>query len=264
MKVFYQDMTWPEVKEAANDDRVVIVPVGSIEDHGLHLPVMTDNMIITSICNEVGRRIPGEAVIMPCAPFGFQTHHMDFPGSIDVKWDTLIRLWSDIGLSLAHHGFKKIIFANGHGSNASALDLAAREVTIKSNSLCASFSWWSLVREEASKLRESEWPGGASHAGEMETSLMLYLYPELVNEQAISKEIPPSDSNFIWRDLIKPAPVLFMDWWSRQTKTGLLGDATVASTEKGEQLFEASVSKVSAFVKEFRIKKINPRQNYQS
>lgn len=263
MKVLYDEMTWLEVKEAAQADRVALVPVGSIEDHGHHLPVMTDNLIITSMCQEVGRRIPEHVVILPNAPFGFETHHMDFPGSIDVNWNTLIELWSDIGKSLAVHQFKRIVFANSHGSNASALDLAARQVTVQTESICCSFSWWSLVREEANELRESFWPGGVSHAGEMETSLVMYLRPELVDKRFLSKEIP-EHSNFIWRDLLKPSPVLFMDWWSRITETGMIGDATVASPEKGEKLFNIAVDKICAFILEFRNREIKERKNHHA
>lgn len=261
MKYFYDEMTWPEIKEAAKNNRVALIPVGSIEDHGKHLPVMTDNLIITSLCSKVGKQIPEDVVVLPNAPYGFEAHHMDFPGSIDVHWHTLIQLWICIGKSLAHHGFKKIVFANGHGSNASPLDLASREVTLQTDSLCATFSWWSIVESEASQLRESE-KGGVSHGGEMETSLVMYLRPELVKKEYLVKEIPPA-SNFIWRDLLQPSPVKFMDYWSTMTESGTVGDATAASPEKGEKLFHITVKKICSFVKEFRARKIIPRKNYQ-
>lgn len=262
MKAFYQEMAWPEVKEAAEDNRVALVPVGSIEDHGKHLPVMTDNLIITSLCDQVARQIPQEVVVLPNAPYGFEAHHMDFPGSINIHWQTLIYLWRDIGKSLACHGFKKIVFANGHGSNASPLDLAAREVTLQTDSLCASFSWWDMVRKEAWELRESTVPGGVSHACEMETSLVMYLRPELVKKEHLVQEIPPA-SNFIWRDLFNPSPVKFMDYWSTMTQSGTVGDATLASREKGEKLFTLTVNRLCEFIKEFREREITPRRNFQ-
>ena len=85
--IYYDEMTWPEVKEAAKTNRVASIPVGSIEDHGKHLPVMTDNLIITPLCSEVGQ-IPEDVVVLPNAPYGFEAHHMNFPGSIDVHWHT--------------------------------------------------------------------------------------------------------------------------------------------------------------------------------
>ena len=264
MKIFYDEMTWPEVKEAANQNRVALVPVGSIEDHGWHLTTMTDNLIITEICNEAGRRSPKDIVVLPNAPYGFEAHHMDFPGSVDVHYTTLIRMWSDIGQSLAHHGFKKIVFLNGHGSNASALDLAAREVTILTSSACCMANWWTLVREEWAQLRESEFPGGCSHACEMETSLVMFLRPDLVNKDRIIKEIPPQKSKYMWRDIAKPSPVLFMDWFSKYTKSGQIGDASLATEEKGKKLFEMSVLKVVDLCKDFRNMEISERVDHQN
>ena len=262
MKIYYHEMTWPEIREAARADRVALVPVGSIEDHGKHLPVMTDNLIITSLCNQVARQVPENVVVLPNAPYGFEAHHMDFPGSIDVHWHTLVMLWKDIGKSLAHHGFKKIIFANGHGSNVSPLDLASREVNLQTSSLCATFSWWDMVAKEAGELRDSFTPGGVSHGGEMETSLVMYLRPDLVERELLVKEIPPF-SSFIWRDLFNPAPVKFMDYWSTMTKTGTVGDATVASPEKGEKLFSLAVQKISQFIAEFKAREIIPREDHR-
>jgi len=252
MKNFYNEMTWPEIRDAVKQNKVALIPVGSIEDHGWHLPVMTDNLIAESICYEVARQYNDDVVVLPVAPYGFEEHHMDFPGSIDVNYATLIRLWADIGKSLAHHGFKKIVFINGHGSNHSALDLAAREVTIKTNAYCCMASWWNLVREEIGTIRESEFPGGCSHAGELETSLVMFLRPELVHKDYISKEIPKFNSKFMWRDLQRPSPVAFMDMWSRQTESGIIGDPTFATAEKGEKLFQMIVAKVGSLCQEFR------------
>lgn len=263
MKIFYDEMTWPEVREAVKQNRVALVPVGSIEDHGWHLPLMTDNLIAQSICNEVGRRFTEDVVVLPIAPYGFEEHHMDFPGSIDVHYATLIRMWADIGKSLAHHGFKKIVFINGHGSNHSALDLAAREITIQTNSYCCMTSWWNLVREEIGSIRESVFPGGCSHACELETSLVMFLRPDLVDKRYIKKEIPEFNSKFMWRDIHKPSPVAFMDMWSRQTESGIIGDPTLASGEKGEKLFEFAVAKVAELCREFRNMKVKPRKDYR-
>lgn len=263
MKYLYDEMTWPEIREAAKANRVALVPVGSIEDHGYHLPVMTDNLIAKSICEEVGRRNPEDVVVLPVAPYGFERHHMDFPGSIDVHYETLIRMWADVGKSLANHGFKKIVFLNGHGSNHSALDLAAREVTLQTDSYCCMTSWWNLVRNKLGDIRESEWPGGCSHACELETSMVMYLRPDLIDEKNIIKEIPKNDSNFMWRDLHKPAPVAFMNYWSRQTVSGEIGDATLATPEKGEKLIEWAIEQVSALCQEFKNTEILPRKDYR-
>lgn len=261
MKYLYEEMTWPEIKECADSGKIAIVPVGSVEDHGLHLPVITDNLIAESMCNEVGKRIPEKVVVLPCSRFGFEAHHMDFPGSIDVHYTTLINLWTDIGKSLARHNFKKIIFVNGHGSNTSALDLAARQINLETNSMAIVVSWWSLIREEASKIRESEFPGGACHACELETSFVMHLRPDLVKMDLLTKEIPES-TKFMWRDLLRPCSVTHMGWWSSATETGTMGDATVATPEKGEKLLEYSVQKLIELVEDFEQKQFKPRKEH--
>jgi Creatinine amidohydrolase len=96
--------------------------------------------------------------------YSFNEHHMDFPGTIAVKGQTIINYVTDIGRSLAHHGFRKILLVNGHGSNVPFLDVAARNITNRTEAICAMASWWSLIPKPLlHELRESEYPGGMAH-----------------------------------------------------------------------------------------------------
>jgi len=126
MKYRYAEMMWYEIKEAAERDRVAIVPVAIYEDHGPHLPVDVDYLLCTEISERAVARIPSEAILAPPVAHGFSPHHMDFHGTITIEWDTLVRYLRDVCCSLAYHGFKRILIVNGHGSNASPVDLAAR------------------------------------------------------------------------------------------------------------------------------------------
>jgi hypothetical protein len=85
----YQHYTWPEMRDVIKSQPVVILPIGSVEDHGRHLPIDTDNFLIWSICEAAAQAAPGEILLMPQIPFGFETHHMDFPGAIDIHSDHL-------------------------------------------------------------------------------------------------------------------------------------------------------------------------------
>ena len=126
-------------------------------------------------------RMPREAVLMPPVYYSFNEHHMDFPGTIAVEGQTIINYVTDIGHSLAHHGFRKILLVNGHGSNVPFLDITARNITNHTDAICAMVSWWSLIpRELFTELRESEFPGGMAHGCELETSVLLYMRPDLV------------------------------------------------------------------------------------
>jgi len=132
------------------------------------------------------------------------------------------------------------------------LDLVARRTVLETEALCGAFIWPSLAKETIARVRESESPGGMAHACELETSVYLYLDAERVQMDKATKEMGMPSSRFIWMDLLSSSPVLLMDRWSRFSKTGIAGDATLATRAKGEQIFEAVVTAFVELVKEFK------------
>src|SRR5206468_745979 len=158
-KHLYQHYTWPELGEMVKTQPVVVLPIGSVEDHGPHLPLDTDNFLIWNICEEAAQRADGEILLLPLVPYGFESHHMDFPGTIDIHMDHLLNFVLDITKSVAHHGFKRILIADGHGSNMPILELVARRTILETNALCAAFIWPSLAIREIRAVRESERSG---------------------------------------------------------------------------------------------------------
>jgi len=259
LKYRYDHYTWPEMKDVIARQPVCLLPIGSVEDHGRHLPLDVDNFLIGSICEEVARRIPDEVILLPAIPFGFEDHHMSFPGTITVKPEHLEAFVLDVTLSLAHHGFQKILIADGHGSNLPILDLVARKTVIQSDALCATFLWPALIAELVRKTRESEYPGGMSHACELETSVYLHLNGEAVQMEKAEKEIGFHKSKYSWHDLAGGPPVRLVEWWSRISQSGTIGDPTLATAEKGKLWFEAVVAALIEFVREFRAFEIRPR-----
>jgi creatinine amidohydrolase len=252
VKYYYQHYTWQEIPELVRKQPVVVLPVGSVEDHGLHLPLDVDNFIIGSIVEEAARRLDGEMLLLPPVPYGFETHHMDLPGTIDIRMENMLNFVLDITRSVAHHGFNRILLADGHGSNMPILDLVARRTNLETDALCGAFIWPSLAKETIEQIRESEKPGGMAHACELETSLYLYLDPARVQMDKAKKEIGISPTRFIWMDLLMSSPVLLMDRWTRFSKTGVAGDPTLATAEKGKQVFEAVVTALIDLVREFK------------
>lgn len=257
----YQHHTWPELREIAKRRPVVVLPIGSVEDHGHHLPLDTDNFLIWNIAEEAARRADGEILLMPLIPYGFETHHMDFTGTIDVKSDHLLNFVLDITKSIAHHGFDRILIADGHGSNMPILDLVARRTILESDALCACFIWPSLALDTIRRVRESE-PQGMAHAGELETSVYLHLDRDRVRFDKARKDIGMPPSEFIWMDLIDGPPVHLMDHWTRFSKTGVYGDPTLATEEKGKVIFEAVVEAFLRLVKEFKNRPRGERTDY--
>jgi len=257
----YQHYTWPELSEVAKKQPVVILPIGSVEDHGPHLPLDTDNFLIWSICEAAAERATGEILLLPQMPYGFETHHMDFPGTIDIGMEHLLNFVLDITKSVARHGFQRILIADGHGSNMPILELVARRTILETDSLCATFIWPSLAIQEIRKVRQSE-RGGMAHACELETSVYLHLDRNRVQMDKASKEIELPQSEFMWLDLLEGSPVLLMDHWTRFSKSGVVGDPTLATAEKGRIIFEAVVEALLRLVREFKNRPRGERTDY--
>jgi creatinine amidohydrolase len=251
VKYRYDHYTWPEMKDVISRQPVCILPIGSVEDHGKHLPLDVDNFLISTVCDELAERIPDEVLILPLVPYGFEDHHMSFPGTITIRSEHLEAFVLDITLSLAEHGFRKILLADGHGSNMPILDLVARKTIIQSDALCACFIWPSLISELIKKTRASSFPGGMAHACELETSVYLYLNESAVQMEKAEKEIGFHSSKYYWHDLAGGGPVGMVEWWTRISKSGVIGDPTLATRENGKLWFEATVQNLIEFIREF-------------
>lgn len=252
-KYRYGEMTWPEVKAAAARSCVAIVPIATLEDHGLHLPIDTDLLLCASVCELAASRAADRTVLVPPINHGYSPHHMDFPGAITIGPHTLIDYGLDVCKSLAHHGFKRILIVNGHGSNAPFIDIIARLCVVQTGALAAAVSYWAApgVREVANSLRESEPVGGMNHACEFETSLYLALRPDLVDMKQAVHELSHRPSKNYWTDLVAgEGPLLMMEHWSRLSESGVMGDPTKATAEKGSALLEAAANGIVELVDE--------------
>lgn len=263
-KFHYEQMTWPEVRDVAGEDRVVVVPIGTLEDHGPHLPIDADCRIIEEICRRACERVPERTVLLPTVTHGYSPHHRDFPGSINIGWDTFVRHLTDITGSLVHHGFRRLILANGHGSNMPLVDIAARLTIVEHPEVicCAYFYLYTEQGKEAIRsIRQSEFPGGMAHACELETSIYLAMAPELVQMDRAEKDIsqPPSDYFYMdWFD----GPGSMMEYWSTLSRTGTMGDPTLATADKGKVLLDAAVAELVMVVDEMKGRRIRPRVDH--
>jgi len=173
-KVLLQEMKWPEVKELICAKPTVIIPTGSIEQHGPHLPLEVDSRIAKELAFASAQILRPEipVVVAPGLDIGFSGEHLSFAGTLSLEAETFMRVASQVVLNLIGHGFEKFLFLNGHGGNEEALRLVARTLREKHEVLIAATSYWQLGREAIKALRQS--PGsGINHGGEEETALML-------------------------------------------------------------------------------------------
>ncbi len=244
----YNRLTWEEMNEAIALQKVVILPTGSTEQHGPHLPLDVDLFLAESVCLEAGRRAADRILVLPPVGFGLNLHHIDFPGTIHIEPEVFVAFCTNITKSVAYHGFSKILIVNGHGSNTPLNDLVARKTVLGTASLCAAVNYFALAMDAFEPVRETSI---IAHADEFETSLYLHLAPERVR---LDRAVAGDDvrGSYVSSDSTSDFPVRFNDYWGRWTTTGVHGDPRRATAEKGRVLFEAAVSGLVALVDEWR------------
>ena len=252
----YEYLTWPEINEAAEAEKAILLPIGSTEQHGHHLPLDVDNFLATSVSLEAGRRNPEDILVMPNIPYGYNEHALDFPGTINVHYDHFIEYCLDVCKSVAHAGFKRIVIVDGHGSNEHLCEFIARRATLETEAMIASTMWTNLVIKEFEEMRESEM-GGAAHACELETSIYLYLAEDRVQKDKIEDHYGGAagvdGSNYLYVDLTKGwGPIKLVKWTSSGTPNGVSGSPSLATKEKGKNILDAAADHLVAFVKEFK------------
>jgi creatinine amidohydrolase len=253
----YNRLTWPEMNEAIAAQKLVILPTASTEQHGKHLPLDVDLFLCESVCLEVGRRAEGRVLVLPPIAYGLNLHHIDFPGTIHIEPDAFIAFCLSITKSVAYHGFQKMLIVNGHGSNTPLIDLVARKTVLETRSLCFATNYPAFLLKAFEPIRESS---VMAHADEFETSLYLHLAPERVRmEYAV--EDNDRMGKYVSSDSTGNYPVRFNDFWGRWTQTGVHGDPTRATAEKGRILFEAAVNGLVELVDELRAWPIAERQD---
>ena len=272
VKEIYQfdELTWPEVNEAVEMGKIPIIPTGAVEQHGHHLPLKVDHLCANAVATEAARLKAEFALVLPPVSYGYVHHVMDFPGSINIHHEHFIQYVLGITKSLAYHGFKKMIILNGHGSNHNLVDMVARRTIVETDASCTFTSWWQLLKVHPGfdeKWRESVFPGGCSHAGELETSMLLHLSPESVRKDKIKSEIAKTNkrgSKYIWGDLFDKSAMGLIEWTSQYSDSGVMGEAEKATAEKGKIVFEEASKNLAEFIEEYHGMEIAERTSHHA
>jgi creatinine amidohydrolase len=246
-----KNLTWPEVKSLDFTKLIMIFPTGSFEQHGPHLPFTTDTDIVSAIAERVERSMTDRVLLLPTLWPGLSTHHMHFPGTLDVPQTVYIQLVTELCESMTNMGAKKVFILNGHGGNDTPLRAALRE--LKSSSPQTRFvfaSYWTLAAKTLREVRESEM-GGMGHACEMETSVMLHLHPDRVHIDRAVRDGPAHTDAYRKADMQFARPVFFVNEFHEVTESGVMGHPDLATAEKGKRFLDGIVTDVSEFVEHY-------------
>ena len=224
-----QDATWKDV-EKFDRDAVVLIPTGSLEQHGGALPLFTDSLIVTAVAEQVESSLRAQILLTPTLWLGASGHHLAFAGTLSAGFEAYMLAIESVVSSLLSHGFYKFYLLNGHGGNSEPNGMILR--TLKSKHLEATFahaSYYSYAKATIAEVLTGPLKE-LRHACEAETSLMLYLHPDLVKKDELK------DDGLI----AEPAISGIVHHFDEITVDGSFGYATFATAEKGEKIFHAA------------------------
>lgn len=244
--MLYGDLRWIDVELMEKDDKVVVCPLASLEQHGHHLPLLTDTYLATAVAERVHAAQQESVLLLPTMWLGASDHHLDFPGTLSISNEDYANIIRSLTASLVSAGFWKILFLNGHGGNVAPGEVAITQMADDSQECNEAYivlaSYWTVAAESLADPKHGMTQPSLSHACEYETSLMLHLHKHLVGmDRAVGYgESAPST----------PPGVRVAGRFNMKSETGALGSPELATPEKGESLINAVVSDVSALVEQ--------------
>ena len=245
------DMTWPQVEEAAKKNALMIVPIAVIEQHGPHLPLDVDYFDSVYLADKVAEACSSpKPFVLPPIPYGVAYHHEDFKGTISISNQSLSSLVYDIGKSLAYNGIKKLIILNGHGDNSPTLLYAAQMIN-KDTGIFVCVETGETSDTDLYELIETP---NDIHAGEIETSTSLAIRPALVKMDEAINETMDFGSSYL--NFTSERGVA---WYVRTkilSESGVMGNPTLATKEKGNKLWEIMIAHLVKFVEEVKQSKL--------
>jgi creatinine amidohydrolase len=256
MSILFAEQSWPQIKACIDRNGLMILPFGTLEEHGLHLPVNVDAVIAEEVAKRVGEAVKDKypVLVMPVAWAGYSVKKMNkWPGVISVRSEVLTEAWFDVMASLVRMGFKKLLCVNGHGQNPEMIKLAARRISDEFDVNVVTSNVWSMAAETMKKIRQSDLGGCGGHGDELETSLMLHLTDLVDMRKATKEDIMRYRSEFYPGDTFGSATggAFLSTWYVQESKTGIYGDPTVATKETGRLLVEGLVSSYVRLIDEY-------------
>ena len=252
---WWRDLTTEDFRHLDADRTVAILPVAAIEQHGPHLPLSTDTTINDGLIAEFLTRIPDDlpVLVLPTQQVGKSDEHLSFPGTLSIDAETLIRAWRQIGEGVAAAGLRKLIIMNSHGGQPQVVEIVARDLRILHRMLAVVASWSSMGKPDGLFTRTESRFG--FHAGDIETSLMLHLRPDLVRMDLAENFETLGERMTKDYEMLRPEGRNGFAWMAEDLNPkGPAGNASAATADKGRRLaahqterFATLVAEVSRF-----------------
>jgi len=239
--------TWPEDISR----RVVVVSTGHTEQHGYHLPLSTDSLIVDALASRLTLLSPQDVFCLPVWPYGVSTHTREFPGTLNLGGRVFEDFFLAIVDRLVAHGAQMIYFSNGHGGNHSFLVNVIKYAGERYPNTFIATEWLHTTGPELELYRQSA-IGGMGHGGELETSYILHLRPDLVKMELATREIDFTSTPNYYIDWIEGGSLIANPPWSDDTTSGIYGDATLGTAGKGRLWLEKASQQKLVMIKEIQ------------
>ncbi len=245
---FWADLTTLEFAQLDLERTIAVLPVAATEQHGPHLPVSVDTVLVDGLVAACLPHLPDDVTVLflPTQAVGFSPEHDRFPGTLTLKSETITRLWTDIGESVAAAGIKKLVLFNSHGGQVSVMDIVARDLRSRLNMLVYSVSWFNLplLDEQGQDLNaqfSAEEHRFGIHAGEVETSMMLALDPAHVDMARALNFVSTSQDRAAQFPILGNGKSAKLGWQIQDyNPAGAVGNAQAATEAKGHALVNAA------------------------
>jgi creatinine amidohydrolase len=239
----WHEMTTRDFAESDTASWIAVLPVAAIEQHGPHLPVCTDTSIAEGMIRRSIELLPDNLPVtfLPVQAVGKSNEHISSPGTLTGTWETTTRLWLDIGDSIARAGVRKLIVINSHGGNVPMVDIVTRELRVRHDMLAVGTAWSRFGHPEGTMGPEEGLYG--IHGGEVETSIMLHLRPDLVQMDK-ARDFRSNQLAFLKEFKHLRAHGLAQFGWKAQdlNPEGAVGNASAATAAKGKAVVDFQAS----------------------
>lgn len=248
---FWANYTAKDFAELPRSKVVAVLPVGAVEQHGPHLPLSVDQAIVDGMVAAVVPLLPDDlpVLFLPTLPVGKSNEHSQWPGTLTFSAATLMAMWSEIGDSVAAAGVRKLVLLNSHGGQMAPMDIVARDLRIKHMMLVVAANWFAMGLPKGVITPEEERHG--IHAGDLETSVMLALHPNLVQMDRARDFVPKNAQLAAENRLLGLTPAGRLAWQMQDMNAaGAAGDATKATAEKGRQVIDHAARQIVTLLEE--------------